>query len=302
MNTLERIRNSVQPVIYIAGPMRGIPDFNFPAFDAAQQKLEAEGYTVVSPAQEDRDAGEVHTEEAVAEAYKNGGGPWVRRDVEIIMSLTKERNDGIALLYGWEKSTGARAEIALAAWRGIQVVPPEMWGCPTTASANALEFPSNTAVAEAAAAFSKFEEDHLGVQRCDAPQVNQETALVRTFSGGATREADTDKLDFEGFFSPAVMYAFGFYMHQHQKQADGQMRASDNWQSGMPRAVLMKSFLRHAMELWFAHRNGVLPPTVNGRTERDPQDIEDVLCALMFNVQAYLHECLLDRDRGKETA
>lgn len=43
--------------VYIAGRMRGVPLFNFPAFDAARDRLEALGIEVLSPADMDRAAG-----------------------------------------------------------------------------------------------------------------------------------------------------------------------------------------------------------------------------------------------------
>ena len=43
--------------IYIAGKMRGIPYYNFPAFDAARDRLRECGFSVVSPADLDRDVG-----------------------------------------------------------------------------------------------------------------------------------------------------------------------------------------------------------------------------------------------------
>ena len=36
--------------IYIAGPMSGLPDFNYPAFNQAEQRLLALGYEVENPA------------------------------------------------------------------------------------------------------------------------------------------------------------------------------------------------------------------------------------------------------------
>lgn len=39
--------------IYIAGPMRGYPEFNFPAFNEATAKLRAEGHDVFNPAERD---------------------------------------------------------------------------------------------------------------------------------------------------------------------------------------------------------------------------------------------------------
>lgn len=101
---------------------------------------------------------------------------------------------------------------------------------------------------------------------------------MRTFETGATRDNDSDKLDFEGFLSPLALKAFAEYMHTCRIQADGQLRDSDNWQKGIPLEVYMKSMWRHFFSVWEAHRSG--------RTATAE------LCALMFNVQGYLHEAL----------
>lgn len=109
---------------------------------------------------------------------------------------------------------------------------------------------------------------------------------MRTFDTGATRDGDTDKYDYEGFLSPLVLERFAAYMHQHRLQADGQLRDSDNWQKGIPLAAYMKSCWRHFLDLWMLHRGHARPVTV-----------EDACCALMFNVQGYLHETLRQRHR-----
>jgi hypothetical protein len=78
-------------------------------------------------------------------------------------------------------------------------------------------------------------------------------------------------------------------MHHHRLQADGVLRDSDNWQKGMGFPVYMKSAWRHFMDWWRLHRQ---PATVD-----NVDDIEEAICALMFNCEGYLHE-LLSRRQG----
>ena len=104
---------------------------------------------------------------------------------------------------------------------------------------------------------------------------------MRTFGTGATRGADEDKLDYEGFISPLAWERYAQYLHKHRIQVDGQMRASDNWQKGIPKDAYIKSAFRHFMSWWLLHR---------GHTASE--ELEEALCALLFNVQGYLHEHL----------
>ena len=109
---------------------------------------------------------------------------------------------------------------------------------------------------------------------------------MREFDTGATRDTDEGKLDYEGFLSPLVVQRYAEYMHKHRIQADGNLRDADNWQKGMPRDVYMKSLWRHFMDLWLIHR---------GRGDKAvSSDVEDVLCAILFNVMGYLFS-VLDR-------
>lgn len=105
--------------------------------------------------------------------------------------------------------------------------------------------------------------------------------MVRKFDTGATRDSDDGKLDFDGFFSPLVLVRFAEYMHAHRRQADGQMRASDNWQNGIPLPVYRKSLWRHFVDVW-KELLGIATPA----------GFEENACALMFNIQGALHEHL----------
>lgn len=118
---------------------------------------------------------------------------------------------------------------------------------------------------------------------------------MREFSTGATRDDDTTKPDYEGYLSPAVLVRFSRYMTEHRVQADGNLRASDNWQKGIPRDQYLKSLIRHVIDLWGEHRDRLRDP-VRVHLPRDPKVIEDTLCAILFNAQGYLHEWLREGD------
>ncbi len=103
----------------------------------------------------------------------------------------------------------------------------------------------------------------------------------RVFASGASRDAETGKLDFEGFLSPLALERYAEYMNDNRIMKDGSIRGSDNWQRGIPLDVYMKSLWRHFFDLWKIHR---------GVPAKD--SLEVVLCAVLFNVMGYLHETL----------
>lgn len=113
---------------------------------------------------------------------------------------------------------------------------------------------------------------------------------MRNFETGATRDDDTDKLDFEGFLHPDVLYCYAEYMHKNRKQADGNLRDSDNWQKGIEAKVYMKSAFRHFMDWWRSHRkNGSL-------TLR-----KEAICGLIFNAMGYLLEIIRKEEQEEMT-
>lgn len=90
--------------VYVAGPMTGLKDFNYPAFNAAADALRAQGYQVESPA----DHGIVE------------GAQWADY---MAYDLTRLGLCGvIALLPGWERSEGAKLEVQIAHRLGMAVV------------------------------------------------------------------------------------------------------------------------------------------------------------------------------------
>lgn len=112
--------------IYVAGPMRGIPQFNFPAFNAATARLRAEGHRVFNPAERDNDrhgtdisAGNEAGCEALA-AKQHGFN--LREALHEDLRFICLKADAIALLPGWENSRGARAEHATAVALGLQII------------------------------------------------------------------------------------------------------------------------------------------------------------------------------------
>ena len=108
--------------IYIAGPMRSIKWYNFPAFDAAADRLRRAGYNVLNPADMDREVGfdamalpEDRDWDTVSACFDFA--VCVDRDIAAVKAC-----DAIYMLRGWQNSTGARAEKALAEWLGKEII------------------------------------------------------------------------------------------------------------------------------------------------------------------------------------
>ena len=104
-----------ETTVYIAGPMRGYPRFNFDAFDEAQENLAYLGYSVISPASLDREIGFNPDDANALDSFDNEAA--FERDVAAIREC-----DVIALLPGHEKSIGATAERCIGRWLRKTVV------------------------------------------------------------------------------------------------------------------------------------------------------------------------------------
>jgi hypothetical protein len=92
--------------LYLSGPMTGVPEFNYPAFNKAAADLRAAGYEVVSPAELD------NGDTSKPREY------YLRRDFQEVLKA-----DGIALLPGWENSRGAKAEVTMGYELNLLIAP-----------------------------------------------------------------------------------------------------------------------------------------------------------------------------------
>ena len=104
--------------VYLAGPMRGIPHFNFPAFTKAAAELRSMGHEVFNPAERDNErygadisADNPDGSEKRAEFLY---GFSLREALAADMQYICNHAEAIALLPGWESSKGALAELATA--------------------------------------------------------------------------------------------------------------------------------------------------------------------------------------------
>lgn len=90
--------------IYVAGPMTGIPDLNFPLFHSVTANLRALGHVVINPA-------EINADPAA------GWNECMRADIAHLVTC-----DAICMLPGWQSSKGATLEHHIASALSMQVM------------------------------------------------------------------------------------------------------------------------------------------------------------------------------------
>ena len=109
-----------KPKVYIAGPMSGLPELNHPAFFEVAEAFEEGGWEVFNPAELDETVyGNV---ENTIEAMEEDRETFLRAALSVDLSWICEEADAIAMLPGWEKSYGARAEHATAVALDLQII------------------------------------------------------------------------------------------------------------------------------------------------------------------------------------
>jgi len=94
--------------IYIAGPMTGLPELNFPAFHAAAARLREAGWEAVNPAENFGGRTDMPRE------------TYLRADVILLAQC-----EAVAMLPGWQESRGAKLEYLLARELGMPIYDAE---------------------------------------------------------------------------------------------------------------------------------------------------------------------------------
>ena len=102
--------------LYLAGPMTGYPEFNYPEFHRAARALRAAGYVVVNPAERNNDG---------VPPPDGTERPWtyyVRLSLSALLTCNR-----VALLGGWHESRGALLEVSTADALGMRVMVVDAW-------------------------------------------------------------------------------------------------------------------------------------------------------------------------------
>ncbi len=121
---------SSKRIAYIAGPIRHKKWYHAPAFYQADKALRQQGFDVLNPHKQDKDAGfdvyQLDPADHDWSTYPPGFDKEAcyKRCIEAVTEC-----DLIYMLKGWQKSTGASAEHALAKWMGKEIIYEDATEC-----------------------------------------------------------------------------------------------------------------------------------------------------------------------------
>lgn len=213
-------------VLYLSGPMRGIPQFNVPAFDAEAEKLRNAGFEIISPVDKERSNynwSSMTGNEDVSEFMDLNAA--LARDLTDVLL----RADGVATLPGAEKSRGACAEMAAARAVGKPVLPSSYWPRMSAAAKNDIRAQHRQVTA-----------DHQAERRTD------EERVVNQITGGAkgTKIERFDLIPKLPLEALARLYGQGA-----RKYADR------NWERGYEWSLSFAALNRHLWAWWGGEDN-----------------------------------------------
>lgn len=214
--------------LYVAGPMRGYDQFNFPAFDKAAKMLRENGFEIVSPAEMDRDLG-FDPINGGMDAFESLGGieAALHRDFGVILEC-----DGLAMLPGWELSSGARAEVFIAQTTGravykfieddvsFKLIPIQHTGVELLPHHDVEPIPRTDVLNDA--------------NSTDNVYIDQETGAMKY-----TKQAMFSLIPPRALWQLAERYGAGTKKYP-----------AHNWEGGYPWSLSMDALMRHLMQFW----------------------------------------------------
>lgn len=106
--------------VYVAGPMRGIAEFNFPLFNSTAAGLRELGHTVFNPAEHDTNSG-FRADGMDGTEDLSLLGFDLRSALCADLTFICQEADAVCVLPGWQRSRGAQAEVATAAALGLKI-------------------------------------------------------------------------------------------------------------------------------------------------------------------------------------
>lgn len=100
--------------LYVAGPMTGYEEYNYPAFRYAVDRLQFYGYETLNPCDNDK----VLREAIPIPSWQD----YMKASIAQVLQA-----DGLAVLDDWALSRGARLEVDIAHALQIPVMPINVW-------------------------------------------------------------------------------------------------------------------------------------------------------------------------------
>lgn len=206
-----------RPSVYLAGPMRGYPEFNFPAFAEAAAWLREQGFDVWSPAENDLSEGFDPTKDD-ALPLKH----YMKTDLPAVLD-----QDMVVVLEGWEKSEGAKLETHVAHRCHIPVY--ELGEMRFSAMHGFLP------------RVYEFKDDVDAVNQIRDDIFSEREVRITSSTGGqkGTKPERYSLLPWDELDEVARLYHFGSTKYDDH-----------NWTKGYPWHLSFDSLLRHARAFW----------------------------------------------------
>lgn len=229
------------PACYLAGPMRGIPAWNFPEFFRAEMLLNAWGWDVRNPAAHD-------VREGVNVADYPILPDWFTLEGALTWDFTQIiETKNIVLLSGWETSEGAAKELRVAEDVGAKVwtLHGDVMRQSSWDAVHRLQEVTNwqrRPRPDVAITSKGFHDtgDITGVQWTTDPRPD-EVRITDPLTGGqkGQKSARTDLLPYDALLELAEHYGRGATKYEDR-----------NWERGYKWSLSAAAMQRHFMAWW----------------------------------------------------